>query len=578
MFISTKKRYLLALFILFCLSESFKLSAKPKDSEDSEYSGVYKKYVHPREYIFDLADAKNKVSLKVDETNGKAYCNVDFTDFVKEQMPRKGDKITFSYEGTASKDVQSITASVYDLTKGQNIGNKIPEIFTTAVGKKQTFKKTFSLILNEDAEKSFTLRLVGTLPEKAKKTDKIDLTFKRVTQSTNTKKEAEEEKEAQKKGLKIVRVKSNYVVVDKKETAPVEVPAPIEQTKVEEELVEEITPAENKEEAVVEEAVLDESIIEEAVTEEIIVEEVIIEEQEIPEETENSEKTEETPVEPETAEKVVIVIEPEVPAAVVEIEKAVAEEPEKEESTYEPIIVINKVSRYEKEYLQDFAVMDELELYETEKVEVKKIEDPDKRDSTGRTLLMLAVKNGDKNLIKDLLLSGADVNLKDKEGWTVLMYAARYQSDLSVLDLIIDSEAKIKTTNKYGLSALMLAACYNANPQVLNRLLQFYSPSDKEVLKSFVIMLSESSNEENLQLAKTKVYIDYSIPINAYYSGKTPLMYACQYSCYTKIIRILLENNASTKLRSTEGKTAFDYAVSNINLEHDAVYWTLNKK
>lgn len=576
MFISTKKRILLALFTLFCLSESFKLSAKPKDSEESEYNGIYKKYVHPREYIFDLADAKNKVSLKIDDSNGKGYCNVDFTDLVKEQMPRKGDKITFTYEGTSSKDVQSITASVYDLTKGQNIGNKIPEIFTTAVGKKQTFKKTFSLILNEDAEKSFTLRLVANLPEKAKKTDKIDLSFKRVTQSTNTKKEAEEEKDAIKKGLKIVRIKSNYVVVEKKEKDLPEEPAPVAQTENVQESLEEAVPEEQIEEVAVEEEIIEESIVEEIETEEIIVEEPEVLEETV--ENEETEETEETPEVEEIPEKVVIVIEPEVPVAVVETVEPVVEEPKKEESTYEPIIVINKVSRYEKEYLQDFAVMDELELYETEKVEVKKIEEPDKRDGNGRTLLMLAVKNGDKNQIKELILSGADVNLKDKEGWTALMYAARYQKDLSILDLLIDSEAQIKTKNKYGLSALMFAASYNSNPQVLNRLIQFYSPSDKEVLKSFVIMLSESSNEETVQLAKTKVFMDYSIPINAYYSGKTPLMYACQYSCYTKVIRVLLENNASTKLRSTEGKTAFDYAVNNINLEHDAVYWTLNKK
>ena len=39
---------------------------------------------------------------------------------------------------------------------------------------------------------------------------------------------------------------------------------------------------------------------------------------------------------------------------------------------------------------------------------------------------------------------------------------------------------------------------------------------------------------------------------------------------------ILLENDAIITLRSTEGKTAFDYAKENANLAHDEIYWALN--
>ena len=46
----------------------------------------------------------------------------------------------------------------------------------------------------------------------------------------------------------------------------------------------------------------------------------------------------------------------------------------------------------------------------------------------------------------------------------------------------------------------------------------------------------------------------------------------------TKIIQILLDNQANPTLRSTEGKTAFDYAMKNNNLAHDETYWALNKR
>jgi len=592
------KRVLVSFLGLIFLSGTTLLSAKPKakNTEENKAPAVYKKYIHPREYVFDLSDAKNKVSLKVDEKTGKAYCNVDFTDLVKEQMPRKGDKVTFVYEGSSSKDVEAITATVYDLSKGENIGNKAPEIFTTAVAKKETFKKSFSLLLKSDAEKSLSLRLTASLPESKKKVDKVDLSFKRVQESTNTKKEAEEEKEAIKNGLKIVRVKSNFTVVEKKAEVKEE-PSVEEQTSEESEPEAEIEPeAEVPETNVTVEVTTAETEEETAVTVDEIAEETV-------EVSESEEKTTETedvkeevaqaisePVEEKIEEEILDVpeLEPVQEKIVIKIEPQVIPEPAKpvvtetakvSESTYEPIIVKNKVSRYEKEYLQDYAVMDELETTEPEAEEQEVvIPNPNEKDNKGRTKLMVAAKTGNKELIRQLLYSGADINLTDKEGWTALMYAARYQSDITCFDMLLESGATVKTNNKYGLSALMFAACYNSNPQILERLLSSYSPSDREVMKSFILLLTESPNTDKVQLAKTKVFVNYSIPVNTFYNGKTPLMYAAEYCNSTKIIRELLENNAKTAIRSSEGKTAFDYAESNSKLEHDNVYWTLNKK
>ena len=40
-------------------------------------------------------------------------------------------------------------------------------------------------------------------------------------------------------------------------------------------------------------------------------------------------------------------------------------------------------------------------------------------------------------------------------------------------------------------------------------------------------------------------------------------MYACEFGNSTKIIKVLIDNNAITSIRSTEGKTAYDYAIGN---------------
>ena len=231
-----------------------------------------------------------------------------------------------------------------------------------------------------------------------------------------------------------------------------------------------------------------------------------------------------------------------------------------------------------KVYLSDYMVYDieTIDDVTADDENDKLIAKPDVRDAAGRTLLMNAAKDGNEKEIKLLLKSGANVNLKDKDGWTALMYAVRYSSNLECTESLLEARADISLKNKYGSSALVLASCYNENPLILSKLLSKYKSSDKEVLRSLVFLLSEQNISEKNQLAKLRFYIDQAVPLNVLYEGKTPLMYAAKYGNSTKIIKMLIDNQASPLLRSTEGKTAFDYAMDNNNLAHDETYWALN--
>lgn len=234
-------------------------------------------------------------------------------------------------------------------------------------------------------------------------------------------------------------------------------------------------------------------------------------------------------------------------------------------------------STYEKEYLQDYAPKKKPQLPQ-ETVSEKSIDNPNEADAFGRTLLMKAAKNGNNWEIKSLIAAGANVNLKDNDGWTALMYAARYQENISIIEALISAGASVKTKNTYNLSALILASTYNGNPEIIKKLLSFYSVSEKEVIQSFVLLLTDNSATDFAKIAKIEEFLYKSVPLNTFYNGKTPLMYAAQYSSSTKIIKRLMEAGASTSIRSTEGKTAFDYAQENNMLSHDDIYWSLNKK
>ena len=233
-----------------------------------------------------------------------------------------------------------------------------------------------------------------------------------------------------------------------------------------------------------------------------------------------------------------------------------------------------------KEYLSDYMVYDieTIDSLAADDSPYERISKPDEKDSSGKTLLMKAAQTGDVEKIRQLIYSNANVNLKDNDGWTALMYAVRYSESFECVEELLHAGADITVRNNYGSSALVLSACYNKNPKVLKKLFENYKSSDKEVMRAMIFLLSDHNISEEQQLSMLQIFMDESVPLNVLYEGKTPLMYAASFGNSTKLIKMLLDNQASVTIRSTEGKTAFDYAMKNNNLAHDETYWALNKR
>lgn len=246
-------------------------------------------------------------------------------------------------------------------------------------------------------------------------------------------------------------------------------------------------------------------------------------------------------------------------------------QPEKVQVTPQPEI---EYKFYTQSYLYDYAIQQETEPEEKELPLV--ISNPNKADKNGVTLLMKAAKAGNDWDVKNLIASGADVQLRDKDGWSALMYAVRYQNNLNIVNTLIENGAHVRVRNKYNATPLLLAADYSLNPEIIRVLLKNRSVTEDEVFSAFILALTSSQGESHVQEAKIKLFIEMGIPLNRIWKGKTPLMYAAQYCNSTDVIQLLLDNDAKPGIQDLEGKTAFDYAKKNNQLEHNDTYWSLN--
>ena len=78
--------------------------------------------------------------------------------------------------------------------------------------------------------------------------------------------------------------------------------------------------------------------------------------------------------------------------------------------------------------------------------------------------------NGEKKDVKELIDMGADVNQKDKDGWTALMCAS-YRGCKEVVELLIEKGADVNAKTNGGKTALMEASAYG-DKEIIELLIQ----------------------------------------------------------------------------------------------------------
>jgi|GEM_PF-3566099 len=246
----------------------------------------------------------------------------------------------------------------------------------------------------------------------------------------------------------------------------------------------------------------------------------------------------------------------------------------------------------------------------------------------GETALMLASKNNFMDILKLLINSGANLNLKDKNGSNALLKAVE-KKNIDIVKLLLKYDLDVNEINKYGLSPILSSIAgyskeltyiliqagadvniqdktYKLTPLIyasalgdisLIKLLLSYGADPLQKDKdgwNALMMATDKCNSEAFFILKEKIDINEK---DNY--GKSPLLIASLSGCKTlvdymikenidlnqadkqgnsavilasdknrtEILKSLLDNRASINKKNNEGENALMIAVENENIE-----------
>lgn len=163
------------------------------------------------------------------------------------------------------------------------------------------------------------------------------------------------------------------------------------------------------------------------------------------------------------------------------------------------------------------------------------------RDKEGMTALIYASWNGKTEIVKKLLHNGADVNSADNLGWTALMLASA-GGYASIIEMLILSGADIHAKSHENATALMYAANSDQDHPGCIKLLTNHGALINEVESINYSALTFAAMRGNLQAAVVLIESGADININ-YGKHSNPLATAKEYK-RVEMVDLLRKHNA----------------------------------
>ena len=174
------------------------------------------------------------------------------------------------------------------------------------------------------------------------------------------------------------------------------------------------------------------------------------------------------------------------------------------------------------------------------------------------TALMVASTHGNIDAISTLLCAGADPNIIDVDGNTLLRYAVDGDCSKEVLQAIVESGVDVNITNKNGVTALM-KAFRRGNIDAISVLL--HAGADRNSVDGNGNTLFHYAVDGNCSKETLQAIVESGIDVNATNkNGVTPLMKASRRG-NIDAISVLLHAGADPNIIDGNGNTLLHYAV-----------------
>lgn len=180
----------------------------------------------------------------------------------------------------------------------------------------------------------------------------------------------------------------------------------------------------------------------------------------------------------------------------------------------------------------------------------------DKRNSIGRTALMIAAEKGSDAIVDELLANRASIDSVDNEGNSALILAAKEGKESTVRRLLREG-ADPASANAEGLTALRIASA-NGHEDVVRELIRDESFSGMESANSVRAFLDAARNGKEDVI---EIFVESGMDINVedFETGRTALMEAAA-GKHGDTIKYLLASRANLEMIDQNGYSAFQLA------------------
>lgn len=206
----------------------------------------------------------------------------------------------------------------------------------------------------------------------------------------------------------------------------------------------------------------------------------------------------------------------------------------------------------------------------------------DKANEYGKTPLILAVLDNRIDILKLLLDKGADVNKADNSGMTPLLHAAR-EGRSECVELLLEKCADVDRADNYRDTPLNSAiwevvvekrSIFKDSENHKKRIRAYEDIIEQLIKKGADIHKEDRNGNTSLSLASRsdnpnimKLLLDYVVDVNAITSSGKTLLAESAARGSAEVINILLEKGGDINKPDSKGVTPFQEAIANRNAE-----------